>query len=163
MRRRRAGLSVLEIVVAIGILAGSVAALMSMGTGESRGVQMSEQRLTAIMLLTEMQQTLGGRSFDFYSAFPAAQDGWDPLTETLVLDHVTIFDHRDTTDTRPYAVQMRATMGQMKVERYVLRQTFTTSAGLSGAVVTYLVSYESKAGVRKEVSTFEVVYQSDTI
>lgn len=158
MRRRR-GFSVLEVVVAIGVLAGSVAALMTMSSGESRGVQMSEQRLTAIMLLTELQQTLSGKSWNYYQAFPTQKDGWDPLTETLVLDHVTVFDHRDTTDTRPWAVQMRATLAQMKVERYVLRQPFTTSTGLAGDVVTYLVSYEGKAGVRKEVSTFEVVYK----
>jgi type II secretory pathway pseudopilin PulG len=161
--RRRAGLSVLEIVVAIGVLAGSVAALMTMSSGESRGVQMSEQRLTAIMLLTELQQTLGGKSWEYYQAFPTQPDGWDPLTETLVLDHVTVFDHRDTADTRPIAAQLRAAMAQMKVERYVVRQPFTTSTGLNGDVVTYVVTYESNAGVRKEVSTFEVVYKTDSV
>lgn len=160
---RRAGLSVLEIVVAIGILAGSVAALMTMSSGESRGVEMSEQRLGAIMLLTELQQTLGGRSYDYYEPFPEAKAGWDPLLDTRLTDHVTIFNPADTTDTRDFAKQMRAAMGLMKAKRYVLFQPFSTSAGLEGAVVTYLVEYEGKAGTKKEVSTFEVVYRPDTL
>lgn len=159
---RRRGLSVLEAVVAIAVLAFSVAALIRFSSGESRAISMSEERLTAIMLLGEMQQTLNHRDFAFYSQFPARREQFDGLLETLVLELPTVFDPRDTTDTSQTAAELRATLGRMKARRYVLFEPIAAPEGGAG-VVTYLVTYEARgekgAPVPKEISTYEVVYR----
>lgn len=159
-RSHRRGFSVLEVVIAIAVLAGSIAALMQLNSQEGRSIEMSEERLTAIMLLTEMQQTMSGRSYDYFKDFPTNEAGFDALFRSMVIEeHPTVFDERDTSDTRPFAQHLRTTMDRMKVDRFVLIEPFTTAAGTNALVVKYLVHYQGKAGVRKTVSTFEVVYQ----
>jgi len=156
---RRRGLSVLETVVAVAVLAFSVAAVMRNTGGESRAVEMSEERLTAIMLLGEIQQTLNHRDYSFYATFPAREEQFDSLHESLVLELPTVFNPEDTTDTSPFAEHMRKTLQRMKVRRYVLFEPRPSPLGQAG-IVTYMVTYETKKGVKKKVSTFEVVYQA---
>lgn len=161
MRKRR-GFSVLETVIAIAVLAVSVAAMMQFNTGETRAIEMSEERLTAIMLLGEIQQTLNNKDYSFYATFPNKRENFDTLAESVVLEHPTVFNHKDTTVDTPFAKELRKTLERMQVRRYVLFETFVDSGGREGGVVTYLVTYVSKEGVTKEVSTFEIVYKPVT-
>jgi prepilin-type N-terminal cleavage/methylation domain-containing protein len=158
----RRGFSVLEVVVAIAILAFSVAAMMRFTSSESRSIEMSQERLTTIMLLSEIQQTLNNRDYAFYkNTFPTKREDFDSLAETVVLELPTVFNHKDTTVNTPFAKELRQTLKRMKVRRYVLFEP-RNEGGQEFGIVTYLATYVSKAGVTKEVSTFEIVYKPPT-
>lgn len=160
--KRRQALSVLETVVALAILAFSVAAMMNFNTSETRAIEMSEERLTAIMLLGEIQQTLNNRDYDFYKNFPKDPKDFDDVLHREEVVRPPVFDEKDTTLDTEFAKELRKTIAKMGLKRYMLFEAFTDADGREGGVVTYLVTYKSRKGGTKEVSTFEIVYKPPT-
>lgn len=161
MRARRAAVSLVEIVVAVAILATAVAAIMSLSTQETKAVAVNEEHLVATLALQELRECFGHRPRIFYGPtgknFPATAEAFHAGYQDLLAEHRAIFSGGDPSD--PHAAELAATESRLELKRLVLYEEFTTPGGVPAGRVTYEVRYTPRGGgTRRRVANYEIVY-----
>jgi hypothetical protein len=103
VRMRRAGMSLVEALVAAAILAVSMGALLTMNSQESRGVAFTGRRFYALMQLAELRESMAGKPMYFYvdNAFPSDPAAFTALHSTLIEDHPLLLHCEPCTVCRP--------------------------------------------------------------
>ena len=155
----RRGMSLVEALVAVVILAVALGGMLTLGQQETKGVGMTEERLMAILALEELREAFGHRPRTYYEGLglPADPAGFSPLLATVIDDHgatVPLPPDRDG----PIAQAVARRRQGLSMQRMVLYQPFTTPDGVEAGMVRFLVRYKTRQGKDREVQTVQVVF-----
>ena len=164
---RRGAVSLVEVIVALAILAVAGGAMLTMSSGESVGVAQTEERYVAELLLGELEAAYGEGSLEAFQAtgFPPPPAGeapppLDPLIEAMLEDDQAITGAEPPLDRpeTPVGAALRATMERMQVTRGVYLEELVTGEGLRCGRVTLRVGYRNRDGQPRVVESRRVVY-----
>jgi hypothetical protein len=142
IRRRRRGTSLAEAAVAMGVLAVGVGGILQLGTGETRRVAMTRERLKARSELSRMFHALGDRSRQYFEerGLLAAEGAseFSPMHASLLSSHPLLG-------------------GEVPdgLQRMILADPNLEDGGVR---LTFLVRYQTAGGASREVSAQRVVY-----
>lgn len=158
---RRTGFTMVELAIALLILALSVASLMEFARAEIEGVDLSLERFLAQQALGELEACWGGRYAQLFEreGFAGSPEEFGPLHASY-LD-----DHPQTTSVGPGEASSAPVRQALAREWAALgltrRVTFRKERGPDGAevgVVTFAVSYRTDRGDLRTVERFEIVH-----
>jgi type II secretory pathway pseudopilin PulG len=152
-------MSLVEALVAVAILAVSMAGLLTLNSQETRGVAFTERRFYALMALAELRESLAGKPRYFYvdSSFPADAGSFSALQTTLIEDHPLLLPVLPGEE-NPVNQSLQARFADLQLQRFVLYQPTTLPDGTEVGLVTFLVRYQNAKGALREVSTVQVVF-----
>ncbi len=155
---RRPGFSLVEVLVAVAVLATAMAGLLAFSTQETRNVILTEDRFYAIQALTELEEAFADKPGYWFrdQGFPADPSGFSALHRTLLDDHPLLVP--------PGLPANRTEVTRVLDERYrslgIRRSVLAVpSADMPEAmVVTFLVEYASPSGGTRRVQATRVAY-----
>lgn len=166
MSRRRA-VSMVEVLVALAILAVAGGALLTLGSGESAGVAKTEERYLAELLLAELEAAFGEGSLETFqgAGFPPPPTGdttppLAPLLEAMIEDERAVTGAQPPLDrpASPVGEALRASMEKLRVTRGVYLEELITGDGVRCGRVTLRVAYRTREGQTRVVESRRVVY-----
>lgn len=155
----RRGMSLVEALVAVAILAVALGGLLTLGRQETQGVGMTEERLMAILALEELRETFGHRPRTYYEdqGFPEDAASYPALLTTLLDDHAATIPLPPDRD-GPIAQAVARRRAALQMQRLVTFKPFTTPDGVQAGLVRFLVRYKTRQGQDREVQTVQVVF-----
>lgn len=160
MTRRRA-VSMIEALVAVAVLAVTMAALMTFARQETKGIGLSEERTLALAFLAELREAFGYRGLEFYerSGFPDRFEAFSALQRTILEDHPVLSPPPDAPGRSPPVVASLARQAaDLGVERAILFRPFVDANDRPAGEVRFVIRYRTRAGQPREVSTTRIVY-----
>lgn len=156
MRRRTRGFTLVEVLVALGLVAGGAAALLGLTIGDARALALTEERLLATHALDALRAGFGGRPLGEYRdrGFPPRFEEFTPLAATLLEDHPATASDADS----PVDADLARRAAVANLRRAVLFEPTTTPEGLDAGIVTFVVRYTGAGGAPRELRAREIVY-----
>lgn len=153
----RRGFSMVELVVAVAVLAVALVSLMTFSAQEVDSIEFTGDRLVATQALRELSECFGGLPLHYYKekGFPERFEAWTPLHETLFADHPVMAGGPPGD---PVGAEIEAVRAAIGLRRAVLVRGFTTAAGVEAGVVRFVVRYQGAGGQTRELTSAAVAY-----
>ena len=155
----RAGLSLVEALVALMMLSAGFGALLSLSTGETQRVDLSRQRLLADRALRQLSESLRPALVEELQEFPptlAAFDG-NPLYRSIIAEMPGIATPEDPTRAA-LAQAFEDALEADGIRRAVLFQPGTGPS--DPGLVTYVVRYQGPDGEDRVLEATRTIYDN---
>lgn len=156
-RVRRRGLSLVEVLVAVALLAVLIGGILTFSQQETRSVGATEERFVATLLLAELREAFGGRPALYYQlqGFPPRFEDFNALHRTFLEQHPATVPAPPGQVEGPAATLILQRMQAMQVRRAVLFEPVTLASGAQAGVVTFEVRYRNAAGKPRSVRSVQ--------
>lgn len=156
----RRGTSLIEILVAVAVLAVATAAMMNLLTGESRLTRFSLERFVALQALGEMEGAFAGRPAAWFAArsFPADEANWNPLLDTLVDEDPVVTPREPLARTLTVTqAELREAYDRIDVRRRVLYRPGDPSDPEDPPRIELVVRYRPPGGTPRDIRALRVL------
>lgn len=160
MKTRRRGLSLIEVLVAVAILAVSLAAILTLASSENTAGASDRDRLLAAGLLRELEECFAHRPRRYFGsphglAFPETLDQFGDLHASAILEHPMITPANPEEARDGIGRALAGFLATRKARRAIL---LSAPDGPDGpGVVTFLVEWESPSGGSRTLRRHRVV------